>query len=109
MLFRSHCNPRHHTLALIPAPLPKRLHHFMLQVASLEDVGQALDRARAQNVPISSSLGRHTNDHMVSFYARTPSGFDVEYGYGARTIGDNWVVTRPEATSTWGHHRAAGH
>lgn len=104
-----HCNPRHHTLALVPAPLPKRLNHFMLQVASLEDVGQALDRAAAQNVAISSTLGRHTNDHMVSFYARTPSGFDVEYGFGARTITDNWTVSRHEATSTWGHHRAARH
>src|SRR5262249_46311971 len=27
-----HCNPRHHTLALVPASMPKRLNHFMLQV-----------------------------------------------------------------------------
>ncbi len=104
-----HCNPRHHTLALVPAPVPKRLNHFMLQVGSLEDVGQALDHAATLSVPISATLGRHTNDHMVSFYARTPSGFDVEYGFGARTITDDWTVSRHEATSTWGHRRSGNH
>jgi biphenyl-2,3-diol 1,2-dioxygenase len=78
-----HCNPRHHTLALVPLPAPKQLHHFMLQAQSIDDVGFALERAGAAKVPITATLGRHTNDHMVSFYARTPSGFDVEFGYGA--------------------------
>ena len=27
-----------------------------------------------------STLGRHSNDQMVSFYMSTPSGFEVEYG-----------------------------
>ncbi|MBN9634385.1 MAG: VOC family protein, partial [Actinobacteria bacterium] len=40
-----HCNARHHTLALIPAPMPKRMHHFMLQANTLDEVGFALDRA----------------------------------------------------------------
>ena len=29
---------------------------------------------------ISSTLGRHTNDKMVSFYVRAPGGWDLEYG-----------------------------
>jgi hypothetical protein len=32
---------------------------------------------------IAQTLGRHTNDRIVSFYARTPSGFEVEFGFGA--------------------------
>ena len=32
------------------------------------------------------SLGRHTNDEMISFYLRTPSGFDIEYGFGGKTV-----------------------
>ena len=101
-----HCNPRHHTLALIPAPAPKRLHHFMLQANTLDDIGFALDRVEAMGVPITATLGRHTNDHMVSFYARTPSGFEVEYGYGARTVDDaTWRVVRHDAPSSWGHKR----
>jgi 2,3-dihydroxybiphenyl 1,2-dioxygenase len=103
-----HCNPRHHTLALIPAPAPKRLHHFMLQVSTLDEVGFAQARAEAAGVPITATLGRHTNDHMVSFYARTPSGFEVEYGYGARSVDKaTWRVVRHDAPSSWGHKRAA--
>ena len=26
-----HCNARHHSLALVPLPAPRRLHHFMIQ------------------------------------------------------------------------------
>ena len=101
-----HCNPRHHTLALIPMPMPKRLHHFMLQVPTLDAVGFALERATAAGVPITSSLGRHTNDQMVSFYSRTPAGFEVEYGWGAIEVDDEtWRVTRHDAPSIWGHHR----
>jgi 2,3-dihydroxybiphenyl 1,2-dioxygenase len=103
-----HCNPRHHTLALIPVPMPKRLHHFMLQVPSLDAVGFALERAEAASVPITSSLGKHTNDHMVSFYARSPAGFEVEFGFGAIEVDDTtWRVTRHDKPSSWGHKRPA--
>jgi 2,3-dihydroxybiphenyl 1,2-dioxygenase len=103
-----HCNPRHHTLALLPLPTPKRLHHFMLQVPTLDAVGYALERAEAAGTPIAQTLGRHTNDHMVSFYARTPSGFDVEFGFGAREVDDStWRVMRHDKPSSWGHKRPA--
>jgi 2,3-dihydroxybiphenyl 1,2-dioxygenase len=101
-----HCNPRHHTLALMPVPLPKRLHHFMVQVPTLDAVGFALERAEAQATPITATLGRHTNDHMVSFYARTPAGFEVEFGTGAIEVDDaTWRVTRHVKPSSWGHKR----
>ena len=101
-----HCNPRHHTLALIPLPMPKRLHHFMLQVPTLDAVGFALERAEAAQTPITSTLGRHTNDRMVSFYARTPAGFEVEFGFGALEVDEaSWRVTRHDKPSSWGHKR----
>ncbi|MBL6938227.1 MAG: biphenyl-2,3-diol 1,2-dioxygenase [Alphaproteobacteria bacterium] len=100
-----HCNARHHTIAIVPAPLPKRLNHFMLQVEDQEDVGLAYDRADKQGVKIANTLGRHTNDHMFSFYAFTPSGFEVEFGWGARTVGPDWTVVRHKSNSTWGHKR----
>lgn len=101
-----HCNPRHHTLALIPLPMPKRLHHFMLQVPTLDAVGFALERAEAAQTPITSTLGRHTNDRMVSFYARTPAGFEVEFGFGALEVDDaTWRVTQHHKPSSWGHKR----
>lgn len=101
------CNPRHHTVALAPLSGGKRLLHFMVQMQSLDDVGSALDRCSAGIVPLSMGLGRHNNDYMVSFYAVTPSGFDVEVGSGARTVDDaTWRVERHAAVSIWGHWRS---
>jgi 2,3-dihydroxybiphenyl 1,2-dioxygenase len=103
-----HCNPRHHTLALMPIPTPRRLHHFMIQTPTIDAVGFALERATAAGAPITASLGRHTNDHMISFYSRTPAGFEVEFGYGALEVDDaTWRVTRHDKPSTWGHKRQA--
>jgi 2,3-dihydroxybiphenyl 1,2-dioxygenase len=98
-----HCNPRHHSLALVPAPLPKQLNHLMLEVDSVDTVLSAYYRAQKQNMPIMRHLGRHTNDHMLSFYAQTPAGFDVEYGFGGRKIGAPWKVEEYDAISIWGH------
>ena len=100
-----HCNPRHHTLAFYATPQPpKRLNHFMLQAKTLDDVGATYYLCQDQGVPIARSLGRHTNDHMVSFYLRTPSGFEVEYGWGGRVVDDStWQVQLHTAGSMWGH------
>src|SRR6266481_3739215 len=73
-----HCNPRHHSLAFLQAPGRKRLFHFMLQVKSIDDVGSTDYLAQDMGVEISGTLGRHTNDHMMSFYMRSPSGFEIE-------------------------------
>lgn len=101
-----HCNPRHHTLAFLESPSPKRLLHFMLQVDALDDVGSTYYLCQERGVPIASTLGRHTNDHMVSFYMNSPSGFEIEYGWGARTIDDaTWTVQTHRAPSIWGHQR----
>ena len=99
-----HCNPRHHSLAIIESSSPKRLNHFMLQLNSLNDVGATYDLVQDQGIEITRGLGRHTNDHMTSFYMKTPSGFNVEYGWGARTVDDaTWQVQRHEKGSIWGH------
>lgn len=101
-----HCNPRHHTVALAPAPVDKYINHFMVQANTLDDVGFANDRALNLDIPISMGLGCHTNDRMVSFYTKTPSGFDVEFGFGARTVDENWSVAHHNTGSAWGHKRA---
>lgn len=99
-----HCNARHHSLGMLAAPAPKRLNHFMLELESLDDVGMAYDLCRERNVPIPGEWGRHTNDHMVSFYMETPSGFNIEYGWGARQVyDDTWKVQLHRKGSIWGH------
>lgn len=103
-----HCNPRHHTLAFGELPMRKRLLHFMLQVKSMDDVGSTMYLVQDRGITITGSLGRHTNDHMTSFYMRTPSGFEVEYGFGARVVDDaTWKVQRHESGSMWGHRAPA--
>ncbi len=98
------CNARHHSLALFESPIPSGIVHFMVEVADLDQVGRGLDRCRALEVPLSASLGRHTNDHMVSFYVKTPGGFDVEYGTAGRLVdSDTWVATEITEVSFWGH------
>ncbi len=80
------CNPRHHSLALAPFPAGSGIVHLMIEVATLDDVGRALDRCSRRGAPVSASLGRHANDQMVSFYVRTPGGFDVEYGTDGQLV-----------------------
>jgi hypothetical protein len=56
---------------------------------------------------IATTLGRHSNDFMTSFYANTPSGFFVEYGWGGRSIDpQNWTAAEMTCgPSLWGHDR----
>lgn len=104
-----HCNPRHHSIAIAQMPGPKRLHHFMLQTRTIDDVGQTMYLCEDQGVGIASRLGRHSNDHMLSFYLVTPSGFQVEYGWGARVVDDAvWEVQQHRAASSWGHRPSEG-
>jgi len=103
------CNPRHHSLALAPFPAPAGIVHLMIEVASLDDVGRAMDRCARRGARMSATLGRHANDLVVSFYVATPGGFDVEYGTDGRLVDDaTWVSRETTAISLWGHRFAGG-
>ena len=101
-----HVNPRHHSLALIETGT-NGMHHLMVEMFSLDDVGQSYDIALSQPERINVTLGRHTNDFMTSFYARTPSSFMVECGWGGRDIEPaTWKpVEMTAGPSLWGHER----
>lgn len=100
-----HCNPRHHTLALAGVPVPFRLHHFMVEVKDIDLVGKAYERAQQMDIPIHMALGRHPNDRMFSFYAKTPCEFNVEFGAGGLQIlnDDTWDIRTYDTISEWGH------
>ena len=101
------CNPRHHSLALAPVAAAAGLVHLMVETATLDDVGLALDRCARRGATVSGTLGRHANDLMVSFYVRTPGGFDIEYGTDGRLVDDaTWVTRETTAVSLWGHNFA---
>jgi 2,3-dihydroxybiphenyl 1,2-dioxygenase len=105
-----HCNARHHSLALIHLPGVDvgAVLHLMLEVNTLDDVGLMLERCYENDVPIMRGLGRHSNDKMVSAYIMTPSGFEIEYGWGAREIDDaTWSVERHDVVRVWGAESSA--
>lgn len=103
------CCPRHHSLALAPMKPAAGIVHLMVETATIDDVGRALDRCRRRDATVSSTLGRHANDLMVSFYVQTPGGFDIEYGTGGRTVDDStWVCRESTTVSLWGHVFTAG-
>ncbi len=101
-----HLNPRHHSFAVIETGA-NSVHHMMLELFMLDDVGQAYDLALGEPERIATTLGRHSNDFMTSFYARTPSGFFVEYGWGGRSIDPptHTPVEMACGPSLWGHDR----
>lgn len=99
-------NQRHHSLALCPAPHggAPGLIHIMVEVDTLDAVGQALDRVVKDGFSVSSTLGRHTNDKMISFYVRAPGGWDIEFGCeGMRVDESGYTAEEITADSYWGH------
>lgn len=98
------CNGRHHSLALAPLRTPKRIVHLMIEAMTIDDVGRAHDRCAAEKIHLSFTLGRHSNDEMFSFYPVSPSGFDIEFGWGGLEVDDDrWHVLTHNSISAWGH------
>ncbi|WP_068155465.1 iron-dependent extradiol dioxygenase HsaC [Rhodococcus phenolicus] len=103
------CNPRHHSLAFLPFPNPTGIVHLMIEVENSDDVGLCLDRALRKKVKMSATLGRHVNDKMLSFYMKTPGGFDIEFGCeGLEVEDDTWIARESTAVSLWGHDFTVG-
>ncbi|NVK43901.1 MAG: VOC family protein [Oceanospirillaceae bacterium] len=105
-----HCNNgRHHSLAIFEAPMPGGCVHMMVEVESMDEVGRALDRMQAKDIKLSATLGKHTNDEMISFYMKTPGGFDLEYGCGGKVVDwDRHTSFESTVTSHWGHDFSIG-
>jgi len=101
-----HVNPRHHSFAMMETG-KNMVHHMMLELFSLDDVGQGYDLALTDEERIAVSLGRHSGDYVTSFYTWNPSGFMIEYGWGGQVIDDNtWTpFERKHGPSLWGHDR----
>jgi hypothetical protein len=76
-----HVNRHHHTVALIETGR-QDLHHLMVELHSLDDVGPGYDIALGLRERTATTLGRHPNDCVTSYYLRTPPGFMLEHGWG---------------------------
>jgi len=109
-LWFMHCNRRHHSLGLLEIPHPAGCIHVMTEVNAIDEVGRCNDRRIAADIKLSGTLGRHANDHMVSFYMQSPAGFDIEYGAEGRTVDDwsRYEVFESTVPSFWGHDFSVG-
>jgi extradiol dioxygenase len=97
--------PRHHSIACLPTPGLRGLQHILVQVHELEDVGIALGKVMERGLHVTASLGKHATDQMVSFYVRTPGGFDIEYGWNGLLVNEEtWTVRRStQPVAGWRH------
>lgn len=97
-------NPRHHSLALFNYPVPSGIVHLILEVENIDQVGRCLDRVQKAGYPLMSTLGRHCNDNMLSFYVVGPGGIAIEYGCEGKQIDwQNFESTVSTVGDFWGH------
>lgn len=99
---------RHHSVAVIEMPANDAgCVHVMVEAKERADVDAAYGRMHAANIPVSATLGQHSNDEVISFYMQSPAGFDVEFGWDGLIVDpDTWVPTAHTEVSKWGHEWA---
>lgn len=103
-------NERHHTVAIASTrgvrlnPVRTRIQHCNVQVAELNDMTLAYQRVKELGFSMALSVGQHTNDKELSFYAVTPSGFEWELGWNPIVVDEStWEPTTHQGISIWGH------
>ena len=103
-----HCNGRHHSFAFFANPAPrKKVHHVMMEYTSIDDVGTGYDICLDREL-VTATLGRHLNDHMLSFYFKNPGDWHFELGWGGREVDAvTWKVEHYNGLQPgggeWGH------
>jgi 2,3-dihydroxybiphenyl 1,2-dioxygenase len=103
-------NERHHSIAIAAVrglpidPIRTRVQHLNIQAAGLDDLAQSYDRVHELGFDMALSVGQHTNDKELSYYARTPSGFEWEVGWNPVVVDEStWEPTTHQGISVWGH------
>jgi len=103
---------RHHSIAVAAVrglpidPVRTRVQHLNIQAATLDDVARSYQRVHELGFDMALSVGQHTNDKELSYYARTPSGFEWEVGWNPVVIDETtWQPTTHQGISIWGHTR----
>jgi 2,3-dihydroxybiphenyl 1,2-dioxygenase len=105
-----HLNPRHHSIAYAQFPFEtsRTIDHIMIEAVELTDVLKAQARVMEAGIPITITLGEHPNDHAVSFYCSTPSGFRLELASRCiKVTPGTWKSGHYDYFSMWGHRVSA--
>ena len=103
-------NERHHSVAVASTqglrldPIRTRVQHVNVQVATLDDMTDSYRRVGELGFDMALGVGQHTNDRELSYYAKTPSGFEWEVGWNPLVVDEStWEPTTHRGISTWGH------
>ena len=103
-------NERHHSVAIASVnafpinPIRTRIQHVNVQVATLDDMVTSYQRVKEMGFEMALSVGQHTNDKELSYYAMTPSGFEWEVGWNPIVVNEStWEPITHQGISIWGH------
>ncbi|WP_328869564.1 VOC family protein [Streptomyces sp. NBC_00287] len=103
-------NERHHSIAVAAVrglpidPVRTRVQHLNIQADSLDDLARSYQRVHELGFDMALSVGQHTNDKELSYYARTPSGFEWEVGWNPIVVDEStWEPATHQGISIWGH------
>jgi 2,3-dihydroxy-p-cumate/2,3-dihydroxybenzoate 3,4-dioxygenase len=100
-------NPLHHSLALLTGP-NDGLNHFNFMVTDIDDIGRAMNRMKANDVPIVFGPGRHLPSGSIFLYMLDPDGMSTEYSFGMEEFPEvgarppRELEPKPEVLDTWG-------
>lgn len=101
-LYRAPGSRRSHHIGYAASEGRHGLHHIGIEVDEIDDVGVAFDLAGEAGL-VRMTIGRHTQDHTLSFYGETQSGTVFEYYSGAMRMDEqSYVEVRATMHHVWG-------
>lgn len=108
--FRAFPNPYHHGIG-IAGGRERKFNHLNFMVTEIDDIGCALARLRARNVPVVFGPGRHPASTSVFLYFLDPDGMTLEYSFGMEEFPEHEprpprrIEPTPLNVDSWGSYR----
>lgn len=104
---RAFPNRYHHSFAILTGPADG-YNHVNFMVSDIDDVGRAINRMKAADVPIVFGPGRHEPSGSIFLYFLDPDGMTTEYSFGMEEFAEEGarepraLEAKPEVLDTWG-------
>ncbi|MBQ0798740.1 MAG: VOC family protein [Porticoccaceae bacterium] len=108
---RCYPNRFHHSFGVGNAKLrggKAGLHHVNFMVTDMDDIGRALNRMPANDVPVVFGPGRHPPSGSIFYYFLEPDGMTLEYSFGMEEFPEEnprkprVLEPRPDSVDYWG-------
>ena len=104
---RAFPNRYHHSFAILKGP-DNGFNHVNFMVSDIDDVGRAINRMKAADVPIVFGPGRHEPSGSIFLYFLDPDGMTAEYSFGMEEFEEagarppRELEAKAEVLDTWG-------